>query len=95
MSSSRFILAEPERAAALSGNRDIRVRLHRIGSAGGTCAHARGANTAAKQALDVAGTSIKRSDVLFSQQTFFGELSAHAVTRKGGRRLCGVIRRVL
>src|SRR5262249_40323586 len=60
MSSSRFILAEPERAAALSGNRDIRVRLHRIGSAGGTCAHARGANTAAKQALDVAGTSIKR-----------------------------------
>ena len=39
-------LAEPERAAALSGDRDIRVGLHTLRQrAGGTCAHAKGAST--------------------------------------------------
>jgi hypothetical protein len=66
------ILAEPEPAAALTGNRDIRVRLHRFGSARAALTHMREAPIpAAKQALDAAGTSIKRNDVLFSQQTGF------------------------
>jgi hypothetical protein len=64
------ILAEP--AAALTGNRDIRVRLHRFGSARAALTHMREAPIpAAKQALDAAGTSVKRNDVLFSQQTGF------------------------
>jgi hypothetical protein len=67
-----IILAEPERAAALSGDRDIRVRLHRFGSARAALAHMQEAPIpAARQALDAAGTSIKRTDVLFSQQTSF------------------------
>jgi pyruvate/2-oxoglutarate dehydrogenase complex dihydrolipoamide acyltransferase (E2) component len=45
--------------------------------------------------IDPAVTSIKRNDVLFSQQTLLDELLAHDVTRKRGRRMCGVIRRVL
>jgi len=63
-----IILAEPERAAALSGDRDIRVRLHRSGSARAARAMQEAPIPAAKQALDAAGTSIKRNDVLFSQQ---------------------------
>jgi hypothetical protein len=67
-----IISGEPEPAAALSGNRDIRVRLHRFGSARAALAHMPEAPIpAAKQALDAAGTSIKRNDVLFSQQTGF------------------------
>jgi len=48
------------------------VRLHRFGSARAALAHMPEAPIpAAKQALDAAGTSIKRNDVLFSQQTGF------------------------
>jgi len=44
-------------AAALSGNRDIRVRLHRFGSARAALVHTPEAPTpSAKQALDAAGT---------------------------------------
>ena len=60
-----IILAEPEPAAALSGNRDIRVRLHRFGSARAALAHMPATSQAS--ALD----AIKRNDVLFSQQTGF------------------------
>ena len=68
-----IILAEPKRAAALSGDRDIRLRLHRYGSARAALAHMQEAPIpAAKQALDAARTSIKRNDVLFSQQTSYG-----------------------
>src|SRR5262249_41133281 len=45
-------------------NRDIRVRLHRFGSARAALAHVPETPIpAAKQALDAAGTSIKRNDV--------------------------------
>jgi len=65
-----IILAE--RAAALSGDRGIRVRLHRFGSARAALAHTQEVPIpAVKQALDAAGTSIKRNDVLFSQQTSY------------------------
>src|SRR5262245_16075316 len=44
-------------AAAFSGNRDIRVRLHRFGSARAALVHTPEAPTpSAKQALDAAGT---------------------------------------
>jgi hypothetical protein len=67
-----IILAEPERAAALSGDRDIRVRLHCFGSERAALGHMQEAPiTAAKQALDEAGARIKRNDVLFSQQTSY------------------------
>ena len=81
-----IILAEPERAAALSGNHDIRVRLHRFGNARAALAHMPEAPIpAAKQALDAACTSIKRNDVLFSQQTgFLIELIEESVLRGGG-----------
>jgi len=66
------ILAEPERVAALSGDRDICVRLHCFGSARAALAHMQEAPIpAAKQALDEPGASIKRNDVLFSQQTSY------------------------
>jgi acetyl-CoA acetyltransferase family protein len=79
-----IIVAEPERAGALSANSDIRVRLHGFGSARAAIAHMPEAPIpAAKQALDAAGTSIERmdavkthnpfavNDVLFSRQTGF------------------------
>ena len=53
-----IIVAEPERAGALSANRDIRVRLHGFGSARAAIAHMPEAPIpAAKQALDAAGTT--------------------------------------
>ena len=77
-----IIVAEPERAGALSANRDIRVRLHGFGSARAAIAYMPEAPIpAAKQALDAAGTTIERmdavkthnpfavNDVLFSRQT--------------------------
>jgi hypothetical protein len=43
-----IILAEPERAAALSGTRHSRAPAPLWQRAGGTCAHARGANTSSQ-----------------------------------------------